>query len=25
LFLASDEAAYYTGALMHVNGGTLMV
>ncbi len=24
LFLASDEASYYTGALMHVNGGTLM-
>ncbi|HKD70458.1 MAG TPA: SDR family NAD(P)-dependent oxidoreductase, partial [Candidatus Binataceae bacterium] len=22
LFLASDEAAYYTGALLHVNGGT---
>jgi NAD(P)-dependent dehydrogenase (short-subunit alcohol dehydrogenase family) len=25
LFLASDEAAYHTGALLHVNGGTLMV
>lgn len=25
LFLAGDEAAYYTGALLHVNGGTLMV
>lgn len=25
VFLASNEAAYYTGALLHVNGGTLMV
>lgn len=25
LFLASDEAAYYTGTLLHVNGGSLMV
>jgi glucose 1-dehydrogenase len=25
LFLASEEAAYHTGALLHVNGGTLMV
>jgi glucose 1-dehydrogenase len=25
LFLASNDAAYYTGALLHVNGGTLMV
>ncbi|HEY2105049.1 MAG TPA: SDR family NAD(P)-dependent oxidoreductase [Candidatus Binataceae bacterium] len=25
LFLASEDAAYYTGALLHVNGGTLMV
>ncbi len=24
LFLASDEAGYYTGAMLHVNAGTLM-